>query len=202
MYSRIEWPRPQAPLDPHPLRRVPGASVASPSIAVPERGASCSVAASAVFRAAPSPLFDGADIAVSYQVLARKWRPRNFEQLVGQAHVARALVNALDADRLHHAFLFSGTRGSARRRSRASSPSASTARPASPRSRAASAAPASRSTRAGFVDLLEVDAASRSKVDETRDLMDNVQFSRPAAATRCTSSTRCTCFRRRASTRC
>ena len=48
---------------------------------------------------------------MSYQVLARKWRPRNFEQLVGQTHVARALVNALDADRLHHAFIFTGTRG-------------------------------------------------------------------------------------------
>ena len=46
---------------------------------------------------------------MSYQVLARKWRPRNFEQLVGQAHVARALVNALDTGRLHHAFLFTGT---------------------------------------------------------------------------------------------
>ena len=48
---------------------------------------------------------------MSYQVLARKWRPRNFRQIVGQTHVVRALTNALDADRLHHAFLFAGTRG-------------------------------------------------------------------------------------------
>ena len=48
---------------------------------------------------------------MSYQVLARKWRPRNFEQMVGQQHVVRALVNALDGDRVHHAFLFTGTRG-------------------------------------------------------------------------------------------
>ncbi|MDX1434525.1 MAG: DNA polymerase III subunit gamma/tau, partial [Gammaproteobacteria bacterium] len=48
---------------------------------------------------------------MSYQVLARKWRPRNFQQMVGQAHVVRALINALEADRLHHAFLFAGTRG-------------------------------------------------------------------------------------------
>ena len=48
---------------------------------------------------------------MSYQVLARKWRPRNFQKIVGQAHVVRALSNALDADRLHHAFLFAGTRG-------------------------------------------------------------------------------------------
>ena len=48
---------------------------------------------------------------MSYQVLARKWRPRKFAEMVGQAHVLRALINALDADRLHHAFLFTGTRG-------------------------------------------------------------------------------------------
>ena len=48
---------------------------------------------------------------MSYQVLARKWRPQNFQQLVGQEHVQRALVNALNDDRLHHAYLFTGTRG-------------------------------------------------------------------------------------------
>jgi len=48
---------------------------------------------------------------MSYQVLARKWRPKNFDQLVGQEHVLRALINALDSQRIHHAFLFSGTRG-------------------------------------------------------------------------------------------
>ena len=160
----------------NPLRRVPGASVASPSIAVPERGASRSAAASAVFRVAPSPLFDGADIAVSYQVLARKWRPRNFEQLVGQAHVARALVNALDADRLHHAFLFSGTRGVGKTtlaRILAKCINCETGVTSKPCGECSACVEIDEGR---FVDLLEVDAASRSKVDETRDLMDNVQF--------------------------
>ena len=160
----------------NPLRRVPGASVASPSIAAPERGASRSAAASAVFRVAPSPLFDGADIAVSYQVLARKWRPRNFEQLVGQAHVARALVNALDADRLHHAFLFSGTRGVGKTtlaRILAKCINCETGVTSKPCGECSACVEIDEGR---FVDLLEVDAASRSKVDETRDLMDNVQF--------------------------
>jgi len=160
----------------HPLRLVPGASVANPSIAIPERGASCSAATSADFRAAPSPLFDGADIFVSYQVLARKWRPRNFEQLVGQAHVARALVNALDADRLHHAFLFSGTRGVGKTtlaRILAKCINCETGVTSKPCGECSACVEIDEGR---FVDLLEVDAASRSKVDETRDLMDNVQF--------------------------
>ena len=113
---------------------------------------------------------------MSYQVLARKWRPRNFEQLVGQAHVARALVNALDSDRLHHAFLFTGTRGVgkttlARILAKCiNCESGVTSKPCGECS-ACTEIDAGR-----FVDLLEVDAASRSKVDETRELMDNVQF--------------------------
>ena len=124
----------------------------------------------------PSPLFDGADIAVSYQVLARKWRPRNFEQLVGQAHVARALVNALDADRLHHAFLFSGTRGVGKTtlaRILAKCINCETGVTSKPCGECSACVEIDEGR---FVDLLEVDAASRSKVDETRDLMDNVQF--------------------------
>ena len=122
------------------------------------------------------PLFDGADIAVSYQVLARKWRPRNFEQLVGQAHVARALVNALDADRLHHAFLFSGTRGVGKTtlaRILAKCINCETGVTSKPCGECGACVEIDEGR---FVDLLEVDAASRSKVDETRDLMDNVQF--------------------------
>jgi len=114
---------------------------------------------------------------VSYQVLARKWRPRNFEQLVGQAHVARALVNALDADRLHHAFLFSGTRGVGKTtlaRILAKCINCETGVTSKPCGVCSACVEIDEGR---FVDLLEVDAASRSKVDETRDLMDNVQFS-------------------------
>ena len=109
-------------------------------------------------------------------MLARKWRPRNFEQLVGQTHVARALVNALDADRLHHAFLFSGTRGVGKTtlaRILAKCINCETGVTSKPCGECSACIEIDEGR---FVDLLEVDAASRSKVDETRDLMDNVQF--------------------------
>ncbi len=113
---------------------------------------------------------------MSYQVLARKWRPRTFEQLVGQEHVLRALIHALDEDRLHHAFLFTGTRGVGKTtiaRILAKSLNCEQGVSSHPCGECA----ACREIDEGrFVDLIEVDAASRTKVDETRDLLDNVQY--------------------------
>lgn len=113
---------------------------------------------------------------MSYQVLARKWRPGSFEDLVGQDHVVKALSNALEGGQLHHAYLFTGTRGVgkttlARILSKALNCKQGVgARPCGYCS-------ACREINEGrFVDLLEVDAASRTKVDQTRELLDNVPF--------------------------
>jgi DNA polymerase-3 subunit gamma/tau len=114
---------------------------------------------------------------MSYIVLARKWRPKRFAEMVGQEHVLRALANALDSGKVHHAFLFSGTRGVGKTtiaRILAKSLNCETA--------GVSANPcgvcaACREIDEGrFVDLIEVDAASRTKVDDTRELLDNVQY--------------------------
>ena len=113
---------------------------------------------------------------MSYQVLARKWRPKSFADMVGQGHVVRALSNALDRGQLHHAYLFTGTRGVGK------TTLARILSKALNCEQGVSATPcgvcaACRSVDEGrFVDLLEVDAASRSKVDQTRELMDNVPF--------------------------
>src|SRR5579872_903685 len=113
---------------------------------------------------------------MSYQVLARKWRPRNFAEMVGQEHVLRALINALDHDRLHHAFLFTGTRGVGKTtiaRILAKSLNCETGMT----SRPCGVCSACQEIDAGrFVDLIEVDAASRTGVDDTRELLDNVQY--------------------------
>ncbi len=113
---------------------------------------------------------------MSYQVLARKWRPRNFDQVVGQGHVLRALVNALDSDRLHHAYLFTGTRGVGKTslaRVLAKALNCDTGVSSAPCGECSSCQEIDEGR---FVDLIEVDAASRTKVDETRDLLDNVQY--------------------------
>ena len=113
---------------------------------------------------------------MSYQVLARKWRPRQFSEMVGQEHVLRALTNALDEQRLHHAYLFSGTRGVGKTtiaRIFAKSLNCEEGVSAHP----CGECDACREIDEGrFVDLIEVDAASRTKVEDTRELMDNVQY--------------------------
>jgi DNA polymerase-3 subunit gamma/tau len=114
---------------------------------------------------------------MSYLALARKWRPRNFGELAGQEHVMRALVNALETGRVHHAFLFTGTRGVGKTtiaRILAKSLNCETGVTPTPCGKCS----ACREIDEGrFVDLIEVDAASRTKVDDTRELLDNVQYS-------------------------
>lgn len=113
---------------------------------------------------------------MSYQALARKWRPRNFAEMVGQSHVLRALINALDNDRVHHAFLFTGTRGVGKTtlaRILAKSLNCEQGVSSTPCGQCS----ACQEIDAGrFVDLIEVDAASRTKVEDTRELLDNVQY--------------------------
>ena len=113
---------------------------------------------------------------MSYIALARKWRPKKFSELVGQEHVRRALVNSLTSGRVHHAFLFTGTRGVGKTtiaRILAKCLNCEQGITAEPCGECA----ACREIDAGrFVDLLEVDAASRTKVDDTRELLDNVQY--------------------------
>jgi DNA polymerase-3 subunit gamma/tau len=113
---------------------------------------------------------------MSYLVLARKWRPKDFSDTVGQEHVLRALMNALASGRLHHAYLFAGTRGVGKTtiaRVLAKALNCETGITAAPCGECS----ACREIDEGrFVDLIEVDAASRTKVDDTRDLLDNVQY--------------------------
>jgi DNA polymerase-3 subunit gamma/tau len=114
---------------------------------------------------------------MSYQVLARKWRPRNFESLVGQEHVVKALTHALDQQRLHHAYLFTGTRGVGKTtlaRILAKSLNCETGITSKPCGKCS----ACLEIDAGrFVDLLEVDAATNTKVDEMRQLLENAVYS-------------------------
>ncbi|MEE4802948.1 DNA polymerase III subunit gamma/tau [Pseudomonas alliivorans] len=113
---------------------------------------------------------------MSYQVLARKWRPRSFREMVGQTHVLKALINALDSQRLHHAYLFTGTRGVGKTtiaRIIAKCLNCETGITSTP----CGVCSVCREIDEGrFVDLIEIDAASRTKVEDTRELLDNVQY--------------------------
>ena len=113
---------------------------------------------------------------MSYQVLARKWRPRQFSELVGQQHVKTALANALNSARLHHAYLFTGTRGVGKTtiaRIFAKSLNCETGITATPCGQCSTCLEIDGGN---YVDLMEIDAASRTKVEDTRDLLDNVQY--------------------------
>ncbi|HDN26809.1 MAG TPA: DNA polymerase III subunit gamma/tau [Thioploca sp.] len=113
---------------------------------------------------------------MAYQVLARKWRPHNFPEMVGQLHVLRALTNALESNRLHHAYLFTGTRGVGKTtvaRILAKSLNCENGVTAYPCGQCTACCEIDEGR---FVDLIEVDAASRTKVEDTRDLLDNVQY--------------------------
>ena len=113
---------------------------------------------------------------MSYQVLARKWRPNQFSELVGQEHVVNAISNALANNRLHHAYLFSGTRGVGKTtiaRIFSKSLNCEQGMSATP---CGSVSTCKDIEQGNYVDLLEIDAASRTKVEDTRELLDNVQY--------------------------
>ena len=113
---------------------------------------------------------------MSYQVLARKWRPKSFDTLVGQEHVVRALTNALENQRLHHAYLFTGTRGVGKTtiaRILAKSLNCQSGISAHP----CGTCPACVEIDKGrFIDIIEVDAASNTQIDNMRELLDNAQY--------------------------
>jgi len=113
---------------------------------------------------------------MSYLALARKWRPKNFSETVGQEHVLKALSNALDSERLHHAYLFAGTRGVGKTtiaRILAKALNCDTGITSTP---CGECGACTEINEGRFVDLIEVDAASKTKVDDTRDLLDNVPY--------------------------
>ena len=113
---------------------------------------------------------------MSYQVLARKYRPRNFADVVGQDHAVKVLVNSLEKDRLHHAYLFAGTRGTGKTtlaRILANCLNCEVSVTSTPCGKCRACEQMAGGT---FIDLLEVDAASRTGVEDTRDLLNNVQY--------------------------
>jgi DNA polymerase III subunit gamma/tau len=113
---------------------------------------------------------------MTHQVLARKYRPRNFEEMVGQEHALRALINAFERQRLHHAYLFTGTRGVGKTtlaRIIAKCLNCETGITSKPCGKCTSCIEVDTGR---FIDMLEIDAASRTKVEDTRELLDNVPY--------------------------
>ena len=113
---------------------------------------------------------------MSYLVLARKWRPKDFADTVGQEHVLQALINALDSGRLHHAYLFTGTRGVGKTTIARILAKALNCEKGVTSEPCGTCSACVEIDEGRFVDLIEVDAASKTKVDDTRDLLDNVQY--------------------------
>ncbi len=113
---------------------------------------------------------------MSYQVLARKWRPKSFDQLVGQEHVSQALINGLDQDRVHHAFLFTGTRGVGKTtiaRILAKCLNCETGVTSKPCGECSSCVDVDQGR---FIDMMEIDAASRTGVDDMRELLESAHY--------------------------
>ena len=113
---------------------------------------------------------------MSYQVLARKWRPRSFSEMAGQEHVLQALINALDNDRLHHAYLFTGTRGVGKTTIGRILSKCLNCEKGISSVPCGECSSCKEIAEGRFIDLIEVDAASRTGVDDMRDLLDNVQY--------------------------
>ncbi len=113
---------------------------------------------------------------MSYQVLARKWRPANFREMAGQEHVLKALINALDSNRLHQAWLFTGTRGVGKTTIARILAKCLNCEQGVSSSPCGSCEPCTAIAEGRFVDVIEIDAASRTKVEDTREMLDNVQY--------------------------
>ena len=113
---------------------------------------------------------------MSYQVLALKWRPRSFREMVGQTHVLKALINALDHQRLHHAYLFTGTRGVGKTTIARIMAKCLNCEQGISSTPCGECSVCREIDEGRFVDLIEVDAASKTKVEDTREMLDNVQY--------------------------